>query len=245
MRHCIQSGFGSVKVVLGAWGGCILSTLLLHPGSMLIKLLGFSPRFYQNLRWVPQGDARQKQCGVQAGLAVQLVAALSCLVSSKENDALVPAAPSTSTWVEVPFNHALLCPGPCTGTAPETLGQKPSKIQAKQMLPAALPKYLSLGWPEPRAGKAVVWCCEPVPEPSVLQSHPQIVTSWLSPPHRSLGTALSSPQPCSSVVPTRGQGRMAPSGQHLEEGLNSCCFLIRLLSLQLLCLLSLLPSRSE
>lgn len=184
-----------------------------------------------------------EQCGVQAGLAVQLVAVLSCPISSKENDALVRAAPSTSTWVELPFNHDLLCPGPCTETTPETLGQKPSKIQAKQMLPAALPKYLSLRWPALEG--SVVWCCELVPEPSVLQSHPQIVTSWISPWHRSLGTAPSSPQPCSSVVPTWGQGRMALSCQHLEEGLSSHCFLVHLLSLQLLCLLSLLPSRSR
>lgn len=33
-------------------------------------------------------------------------------ISSEENNALILATPSTSNWVEVPFSHALLCPGP-------------------------------------------------------------------------------------------------------------------------------------
>ncbi|KAM9614596.1 uncharacterized protein ACIBXB_021527 [Morphnus guianensis] len=107
---------------------------------------------------------------------------------------------------------------------PPLEGQKPSKIQAKQMLPAALPEYLSLGWPEPSTGKAVVRCCERVPKPSVLRSHPQLVASWISPQHHSPGTALSSPQPRAPAVPTHGQERMAPSRQRREEGLNNCCF---------------------
>lgn len=54
------------------------------------------------------------------------------------------------------------------------------------MLLAALPKYLSLGWPEP---SAVARCREQVPEPSVLWSRPQLVASWISLQHHSPGTA--------------------------------------------------------
>lgn len=85
------------------------------------------------------------------------------------------------------------------------------------MLPAALPEYLSLGWPEPSAGKAAVRCREQVPELSALRSRPQIVTSWISPQHPSPGTALSSPQPRSPVVPARlgedGPVTPAPGGR--------------------------------
>lgn len=86
--------------------------------------------------------------------------------------------------------------------------QKPRKIPSKQPLPMALPGYLSLVWPEPSRGKAVVLSCGQVPKPSALRSHLQVVTSWMSPRHRSLRMAL----PCLPAPhPAHGWGRTALS----------------------------------
>lgn len=93
---------------------------------------------------------------------------------------------------------------------PQFERQKPRKILSKQLLPVALPEYLSLGWPEPSRGKAVVLSCEQVPKPSALRSHLQLITSWISPQHRSLGMALPSlhtargGQPCHASTGRKG-----------------------------------------
>lgn len=86
--------------------------------------------------------------------------------------------------------------------------QKPRKILSKQLLLVALPEYLSLGWPEPSRGRAVMLSCGQVPKPSALRSHLQLITSWMSPQHGSLQVALPSlPAP----HPAHGPGRAALS----------------------------------
>lgn len=164
--HCIQLWFSSLMIVSRT-----------HPDSTLIQPLEFSPHV---LRWVPRSDAEQDRVEwVQAGSAVWLVVVLSPAPSPLKRTMLSysPLLPLLTGWrclSAVLF--AVLTP---TGQHqnPPFERQKPRKILSKQLLPVALPEYLSLGWPEPSRGKAVVLSCEQVPKPSACgatcsSSHP-------------------------------------------------------------------------
>lgn len=189
------------------------------------SLWGFPPRFLPKFEVDAKGRTEQRVA--QAGFSCLAGGCASPAPSPPKKMMLSypPLLPLPAGWRCLSTTlFSVLAPAEGQRQNPPLEGQKPSKIQAKQILPAALPEYLSLGWPEPSTGKAVVRCCERVPEPSALRSHPQLVASWISPQHHSPGTALSSPQPCAPAVPTHGRERMAPSRQRREEGLNNCCF---------------------
>ena len=237
--HCIQSGFGSSMVVSGRGGTrqavpvaplpCILAARSSSPWD-------FAPIFCQNLRWVPRGDVEQDRAAQGAGWFSCLAGCCASPAPSSPKKMMLsypPLLPLPAGWRCLSTTlFPVLAPAEGQHQNPPLEGQKPSEIQAKQMLPAALPEYLTLRWPKPSTGKAAVRCCEQVPKLSVLWSRPQLVASWILPQHRSPGMALSSPPaplPCSPCVQP---GRMASSHQRWEEGLNNCRLSVCLLSVQ-------------
>lgn len=195
--HCIQLGFSSLMVVSRT-----------HPDSMLIQPLEFSPYVLPKFevgakgQWIERVGGGHVSC--LAGCCA-LPASSPLKRTMLSYSSLLPLLIGWRCLLAVLFS--VLAP---TGQHQNLLErQKPRKILSKQLLPVALPGYLSLGWPEPSRGKAVVLSCGQVPKPSALWSHLQLITSWMSPQHRSLRTALPS-LPAPHPPHSRGRTALSP-----------------------------------
>lgn len=166
--------------------------------------------FCQNLIQVPKGDVRQDRAA--QGAAAGCCASPDPSPPKKMMVSYLLLLPLPAGWRCLPATlFSVLAPAEGVSQKPLLEGQKLSEIQAKQMLPAALPEYLPLGWPEPSTGKAAAWCCEQVPELSVLRSRLWLVASWISPQHHSPGMAR--PPPPAPHTAGEGWPRHASAGR--------------------------------
>lgn len=194
--HCIQLGFSSLIIVSRT-----------HADSMLIQSLEFSLYVLPKIevgakgRWIERVGAGYVSC-LAGCCALPAPSPLKRTILS-----YLSHLPLVTGWRCLSaMLYSVLAP---TGQHQNPLErQKPRKIPSKQLLPVTLPGCLSLGWPEPSRGKAVVLSCGQVPKSSALWSHLQLVTSWMSLQHCSLRMALPSlPAP----HPAHGWGRTALS----------------------------------